>query len=211
MGYLTNTEVKVEMASTKKQLRDVSRKLWWANRRIASLSVRVRSLTEANMESLQRKDVRRFCNNVVEAHRLGKFGGKPALWNFLQDVAQNLVRTRQGNRFKDTSKATFEIVKMWGGPRLHEFLGKNLGGPSISTTKRAGRKVVSFSPGEHDYIFQNIAEIYEIEKRRHGITSRVPFIIVEDETVIKRRIRYISHVYEMKLNMYSNFDIVSRL
>ena len=198
LDFLTKEEVKAEHVSTKKELRDASRKLWWADRRIAALSVRVRSMKEASMESLQRKDIRRFCNNVIEAHRLGKFGGKSALWDFLQDIAQNLVRTRQGKRFKETSKAIFEIVKMWGGPRLHEFLGQNLSGPSMSTTKRQGRKAVKFLPGEHDYIFQNVAKIYGKEKTKHGITSRVPFIIVEDETVIKRRIRYVSHGYYME-------------
>ena len=78
---------------------------------------------------------------------------------------------------------------MWGGPRLHEFLGENIEGPSMSTAKCAGRKAVRFSPGEHDYIFQNIAKIYENEKKRHKITSQVPFIIVEDETVIKSCIK----------------------
>ena len=54
------------------------------------------SLKKMMMEALNRKYVLSFCNNILMAHRNNKFRGKPALWNFLKDIAQNLRRTKQG-------------------------------------------------------------------------------------------------------------------
>lgn len=189
LDYLTKDEIRKTALVAKKQSRDLLLRLWWAKSHIAILSVRVRSLREANIESLNRKDVRRFCNNIVEAHRLGKFGGKTALWDFLQDVAQNMLRSNSGQRYSENTKAIFEVAKMWGGPRLHDFLSSNLDGPSLSTTKRGHRHATQFIPGIHGYIFDALAEIYRQEKEKHGITVNIPFILVEDETAIKKRIR----------------------
>lgn len=104
--------------------------------KVAILSVRIRTLREASMQSLIRKDIQRFCNNIIEAHRLGKFGGKATLWEFLQDLVQSMIRSSLGRRYTENTKAIFEVVRMWGGPRLHNFLSSNLNGPSLSTTKR---------------------------------------------------------------------------
>ncbi|MCO5555170.1 hypothetical protein L7F22_008713 [Adiantum nelumboides] len=87
-------------------------------------------------------------------------------------------------------KTIFEVVKLWGGPRLHDFLSGNLGGPSIFTTKRKGKKATQFQSREHEYIFDVVGKILSNAKSKHGIASRIPIIIVEDETTIKRRIRW---------------------
>ncbi|MCO5606824.1 hypothetical protein L7F22_061015 [Adiantum nelumboides] len=79
---------------------------------------------------------------------------------------------------------------MWNGPRLHDFLAANLNGPSLSTTKRDQRLATQFLPGIHGYIFDAIGELYQKEKEKHGIQSQIPFILVEDETAIKKRIRW---------------------
>ncbi|MCO5581472.1 hypothetical protein L7F22_035357 [Adiantum nelumboides] len=79
---------------------------------------------------------------------------------------------------------------MWGGPRLHNFLSSNLNGPSLSSKNHGQREATQFIPGIHGYIFDVIAEIYQKEKEKHRITSKIPFILVEDETAIKKRIRW---------------------
>ena len=33
-----------------------------------------------------------FCHNVIATHRIGTFGGKPTLWDFIRDIAKNLNR-----------------------------------------------------------------------------------------------------------------------
>ncbi|MCO5558780.1 hypothetical protein L7F22_012367 [Adiantum nelumboides] len=40
------------------------------------------------------------------------------------------------------------------------------------------------------YIFDAIAEIYQKKKEKHRITSKIPFILVEDEIAIKQQIRW---------------------
>ena len=79
---------------------------------------------EASLESVERKDVQRFCNNITEAHQAGKFGGKNALWDFLTEFANFFTRKPHRQRFKDTSTTIFVMIKMWGGPRLHDFVSK---------------------------------------------------------------------------------------
>ena len=48
------------------------------------------SLKAVSIEMLKWKDVFAFCSNILHAHRTNAFGGKPALWNFLKDVATNI-------------------------------------------------------------------------------------------------------------------------
>ena len=146
-------------------------------------------MREANFECINRKDVWRFCNNIIEAHKQGKFGRKQALWDFFQDVAKNALKPKKGQRFTDSTKTMFEVIKLWGGPRLHEFLSANLGGPSISTTKRQARKATYFKTGEHDYIFDAVGKVYMEAKIKHAVTSKVPIIIIKEETTIKRHVR----------------------
>ncbi|MCO5547292.1 hypothetical protein L7F22_000739 [Adiantum nelumboides] len=190
LDFLTTKELKNAALDSRKELKEAKRKLWWLKAKVVMYSVRIRSLKEANFECINRKDVRRFCNNIVEAHRRGKFGGNLALWNFFQDVAKNVLRPKKGQRFTESTKTMFEIIKLWGGPRLHDFLSANLGGPSISTTKRQAKKVTHFKGGEHGYIFDAIGKIYMDAKIKNGVTARVPIIIVKDETTIKRHIRW---------------------
>ena len=96
LDYLGIEELKSVSVGTKKKLQEAGRNLWWLKAKIVVLSVRIRSLKEANYESINRKDVRRFCNNIIEACRQGKFGGKSALWDFLQDIAKNALRSEKG-------------------------------------------------------------------------------------------------------------------
>ncbi|MCO5573933.1 hypothetical protein L7F22_027711 [Adiantum nelumboides] len=107
-----------------------------------------------------------------------------------EDVAQNMLRSNAGRRYSKNTKAIFEVAKMWGDPRLHDFLSSNLNGPSLSSKKHGQREATQFIPGIHGSIFDAIAEIYQKEKEKHRITSKIPFILVEDETAIKKRIRW---------------------
>ena len=58
--------------------------------RVAMLKMSKLSLKGVSMEMQKRKDVFAFCSNILHAHRTNAFGGKPALWDFLKDVATNI-------------------------------------------------------------------------------------------------------------------------
>jgi hypothetical protein len=48
--------------------------------------------------------------------------GKPALWDYLRDVASNLNHLKQGFRWSTTSKALLQAMKMYGGRRACDFV-----------------------------------------------------------------------------------------
>ena len=95
----------------------------------------------------------RFCKDVCEAHKKGKLQGKDAVWEFVQDIFHNLVHSKLGRRYSASTHSIYEMIKSWGGPRLHRFISLNLDGPSISTNLRQVRKSLTYIPWEKDYIF----------------------------------------------------------
>jgi hypothetical protein len=88
---------------------------WSSKARIAQLRMSTRGLRLSTDESFNRKDVLSFCNNILATHRTNAFGGKPALWDFLRDVATNLNRKKQGHRFSKNTKSFCQAMKVYGG------------------------------------------------------------------------------------------------
>ena len=127
--------------------------LWWERTKVATLSIRTRSLREKLFKYVGRKDVFKFCKDVCEAHNKGKLQGKDAVWEFVQYIFHNLVPSKSGRRYSASTQSNYEMIKLWGGPRLHRFISLNLDGPSISTTLRQVRKSLTYILGEHEYIF----------------------------------------------------------
>ena len=123
----------------------------------------------------------RFCKHVCEAHKQGKLQGKDAVWEFVQDIFHNLVRSKSGRRYSASTQSIYEMIKLWGGPRLHSFISLNLDGPSISTNLSQVRKSLKYIPGEQEYIFETIEKVYASYKAKHGI----------DETVVKKYVRWV--------------------
>ncbi|MCO5593945.1 hypothetical protein L7F22_047964 [Adiantum nelumboides] len=106
-----------------------------------------------------------------------------------------------GNHAESESSALSLKLLCWGlwihdikvnskSVSLKPLLDDQCGGPSHSTTKRGHGLATQFLPGIQGHMFDAIAEIYQKEKEKHGIMSLVPFTVVEDETVIKKRIRW---------------------
>jgi len=152
----------------------------------------MRSLKEKLFGSIERKDVFRFCKDVWEAHKQGKLQGKDAFWEFVQDVFHNLMHPQARRRYSTSTKSINEMIKLWRGPRLHSFISLNLEGPSISTTLRQVRKSLIYIPREHNYIFEAVGKVYVSYKAKHGIEGPIPIFLVEDETVVKKYVRWVA-------------------
>ena len=135
-----------------------------AKARIVQLKIKRPTLREAAQQASSEHNVFKFCNNIIAAHRTGAFGGKPALWNFMQDVAANLNHDRRGHRFSDNTSAFLQAMKIFGGRRMCDLYKLNYDGPSMTTIKRANKKGVQFLLGEHAGIFSCIAGIYRAAK-----------------------------------------------
>jgi hypothetical protein len=173
-----------------KRLTHEKLKVWYHKKKVAQLRISKPNLKDVSNECLNRKDLLLFCQNIVAAHWSGAFSGKPALWDFLRDIAQNLNRKKAGHRYSENSKSFSQAMKIYGGRRMCDFFALNLKGPNYSIIKRQNQKGVHFMPGEHSSIFKAVAEIYSIAKEVHGISGPVPVILAEDEMKVKSRISW---------------------
>lgn len=161
-----------------------------ARARIVQLKVKRPTLRELAKEASSEHNVTKFCTSIINAHKSGAFGGKPALWDFFSDVAQNLNRNARGSRYSESTKCLGEIMKIYGGRRMIDIFSLNFAGPSYSQVKRDLSKGVQFIPGEHAEIFAAVAQIYRDAKAAHNIMGPVPVILAEDETKVKGRVAW---------------------
>lgn len=73
----------------------------------------------------QDHNVLKFCTNIIAAHRSGAFGGRPALWDFMKDVARNLNRKKTRYRFSTNCKSFAQAMKIYGGRRMVDLFSLN--------------------------------------------------------------------------------------
>lgn len=98
VGYLTLGELFRHGRDMRKKLRLEKLNHWSARARIVQLKVKRPTLKEMAKESSSKQNLLKFCNNILNAHRSGAFGGRHVLWDFMKDVAQNLNRDSRRNR-----------------------------------------------------------------------------------------------------------------
>jgi len=84
LGYLFAYEVNKYTRSLSKKLRLETLHNWHARTRIAQLKARRPTLRESAMDAFADNNLIKFCNNIINAHRIGAFGRKQALWNFMR-------------------------------------------------------------------------------------------------------------------------------
>lgn len=149
----------------------------------------MRSLKEKLLESIERKDVFRFCKDVCEAHKQGKLQGQDEVCEFFKDIFHNLMHVKVGRRYNTSTKSLCEMIKLWGGPRLHSFINLNLDGPSIIITLRKVRKSLAYIPGEHEHILEVVGQLYACYKTKHCRDGPIPIWLAEDETIEKKYVR----------------------
>ena len=70
----------------------------------------------------------KFYKDLCEAHKQGNLQGKDAVWEFFQDIFQNLVHSKSGRRYSSSTKSIYDMIKLWGCPRVHSFIILNLYG-----------------------------------------------------------------------------------
>jgi hypothetical protein len=166
---------------------------WTIRARVAELKISTRGLRLGVEENFNRKDVLSFCNNILAVNRTNAFGGKPALWDFLRDVANNLNCKKQEHCFSKNTKSFCQAIKVYGGCCMYDLFSLNFEALSFSLVKRHNKRGVRFIAGEYAAIFQCVANIYVEEKATHGINGSIPVILAKDETKVKDRIIWESH------------------
>ena len=190
LGYLFAIEVNRHTMKLSKKFRLQKLHYCHARIRIVQLKAKRPTMRESAQNACADNNLTKFCNNIITAHRVGAFGGKDALWDFLKDVAQNLNRKNVGNRYFENTKCFAQAMRIYGGRRLGDLFALNYAGPSYDTIRRDSRKGVLFILGEHADIFSSIASIYTDAKAVHGISGPIPVILAEDETKVCGRISW---------------------
>ena len=128
-----------------------------------------------------------FCHSIIAAYRTGAFGGKPALWEFLQDVAKNLNTKKNAHWYSKNNKAFTKAMKIYGGRRMADLFSLNFYSLSYDTISRANKKEVDFVSKEPRKIFQCVADIYSKAMIAHSIYGPILVILSEDDTKVKSR------------------------
>jgi hypothetical protein len=93
-------------------------------------------------ENFNRNYVLSFYNNILAARRINAFRGKPTLWDFLQDVSNNLNCKKQGHRFSKNTKSFGQAMKVYGGVACVTYFLSILG-PLLLVLSKGTTKGVS--------------------------------------------------------------------
>ena len=76
--------------------------------RVAQLQIYKPLLQELKNSSDVQGDTLKFCTSILTADKIGAFGGKAALWDFMKDIANNLNRKKEGFHFSGNTRAFFQ-------------------------------------------------------------------------------------------------------
>lgn len=99
------------------------------------------------------------------------------------NILHNFGRLRRGGSYSQTTKDFYQMLNVWGGPRLVEFVATNLSGPGKSTVHRWQTKdKLSIKPGITESNFVQLAECYKAIVATLPHHCRSVVFAAEDET-----------------------------
>ena len=79
LGYLSTIEVNRHIMQLSKQFRLQKLHFWHARTRIVQLKAKRSTMRESAKNASADMNLIKFCNNIINAHKVGAFGGKDAL------------------------------------------------------------------------------------------------------------------------------------
>ena len=83
----------------------------------------MRSVTEKLKEFSRRGDLKAISYKLEKAGQQGMFSDKQVLRDMLECIANNFhVKGSQSKRYKALVQQFFEVVLIWGGPQLANFV-----------------------------------------------------------------------------------------
>ena len=124
--YFTREEIAGKVTQQRAKLDSLESKLFFETSRNLRLKMRLRNLKEKLEEYAKRGSMKAICHNLEKASEQGLFNDKTVLRDFLTTISKNLHVKKQGKRYKASTKLFFEVVLIWGGPRLATFVASNL-------------------------------------------------------------------------------------
>ncbi|CAM6105892.1 unnamed protein product [Calypogeia fissa] len=191
LDYLTIPEVRNQARIYRRGVlreRRIQRSL---RHKLLMLQAKVPKLRDICGEAANQKNVNKFCTSIMLAHKSGAFGGRAAVWDMLTDIVSNLNKKQQGKRYKKGTMLLCQTLYLHGGRRVVDCLASNGIGPSLNTLQRGRRGMPVFRAGIHVEQFKFIASVYSKLKIRLGILGPVPCYLAEDETYVKKTVRWL--------------------
>lgn len=188
--HLTFSEVQEKLKKQRDEIDAKESTIFFLKTRSTRLAVASRSKSEKLREYSRRGSMKAICHQLSTAAEAGQLDDRTVLRDFLETVSKNLHVEKHGKRYKCSIQMFFEVILLWGGPRLANFVSLNLYGPEIHSVYRwRTQHSVSLDPGLHENNFVKLTESYkatlEIKK-----LPRVPVLFAEDETAIIACIEY---------------------
>ena len=188
--YLTTEETQTKLKDQQTKIDEKDSQLFLLGSKAARLSVRNRNYKEKIEEFSKRGSMKAIAYQFQRAADEGKLDDQRVLCSLLESVSKNLNMSKQGRRYSSPMQSFMEVILLWGGPRLANFVAMNLFGPEIHTIFRWRKaKAVELAPGLSDANFIIAKEIYTGIMQRRNL-RKVPVLISEDETAVTAQIVY---------------------
>lgn len=190
--YLTKTEKLKKLRDQAQELEKKTSEIFFLQSKNLRLQLKTRSIKEKLEEFSRRGDMKAITHKLCKAHKKGLFKDKNVLLDTIETVSRNLnVIGKTGKRYKASVKEFYEVLLIWGGPRLASFVSMNLHGPDLSSIYTWRKlKTISITSDSTEKLFHRYADMYKQIKFALGIKGQVPCLLAEDETAIKGELAY---------------------
>ena len=187
--YLTETEKCMKLSNQALRIEKLEGQIFFSSQKQLKLKLRKRSLTEKLAEFSSRGSLKGVCQQLIKASMAGHLDSQPVLLQMLRTVARNLNVSKFAHRYHSSLQMFYEVILLWGGPRLAQFVAMNLAGPEIHSVYR-WRKAQSkpLSAGLSVDNFNAIAPLYSALSDM----LQVPVLFAEDETAIIGTVQYVA-------------------
>ena len=138
--FLTRNELMQKISDQHQTIETQESQLFFATSKALRLKLYTKSFKEKLVEYARRGSMKSICYKLNRVAEEGKLKDKPVLTDLLHSVANNLHVAKQGKRYKASFQMFFEVILMWGGPRLANFVALNVFGPEVHSIFRWWRK-----------------------------------------------------------------------
>ena len=196
---MTKDQLLLKLRETKEQLESSRSQVFLLSSALACVKQRAQSLNDKIKEFSRGGDINAIGYNIAKAYKEGKLKEKTGLINILNSISQNLCKKKKGKRYSATTTEFYEVLLTMGGPRLCDFVSRNLDGPHVhSAAVYRKEHPITYGLGGHKQNIEAIATLYRKAKDRLSLnTTAVPYIKAENETAIIPRPEYKSDTDEV--------------
>ena len=189
-GYLSIPELMNKATEQKKDIDKKASEIFFLTSKLTRKQVRCKTLKDQLVEFARRGSIKAVSYQLQKAADMGMLEDKAVLKGLLEAVGRNLHVEKKGKRYPAPLQTFFEVILMWGGPRLANFVAMNVFGPEVHSIFRwRKQKAINLTPGISEENFITLKQLYE-DARKRGDIPKVPVILAEDETAITAHIEY---------------------